>query len=84
MRHVYHVRIWASIGKIVYRASRKDVNIIYFELRHFNTADLICDAFKDDREVIGGVLSQKCSALNKRNQPVPIRPPDNAGHDVAH
>ena len=74
--------VWANIGKIVYGASRNDVNNIYFELRHFNTADLICDAFKDDMKVIGGVPSQECSApYLKRNQPVP---PEKAAQDVAH
>ena len=64
--------IWANVGKIVYGASRKDVNNIYFELRHFNTADLIRDAFKDDLEVIGGVLADECSKLYiKRHEPVP-------------
>jgi len=74
--------IWANIGRIVYGASRKDVNSIYFELRHFNTADLICDAFRNDLEVIGGVLAGECSKLYiKPNESVP---PDKLQGDVAH
>lgn len=74
--------VWANIGRIVYGATRKDVNSIYFELRHFNTADLIRDAFKDDLEVVGGVLAQECSALYvKKHEPVP---PDKSAHDTVH
>jgi tRNA(adenine34) deaminase len=74
--------IWANIGRIIYGAGRNDVNSIYFELRHFNTADLIRDAFKDDLEVLGGVLSEECSTLYvKRNEPVP---PEKSTRDIAH
>jgi len=74
--------ILANIGRIIYGAGRNDVNSIYFELRHFNTADLIRDAFKDDLEVLGGVLSEECSALYvKRNEPVP---PEKSTRDIAH
>ena len=65
-----------------YGAGRNDVNSIYFELRHFNAADLIRDAFKDDLEIIGGVLSEECSSLYvKRNEPVP---PEKSARDIAH
>ena len=39
---------------------------MYFEARHFNTADFIRDAFKNDIEVAGGVLAAECAALYYR------------------
>jgi len=74
--------IWANIGRIVYGASRKDVNSIYFELRHFNTADLICDAFRNDLEVISGVLADQCSKLYVK--PHEAVPPNKLEGDTVH
>ena len=55
--------IWAKIGRIVYGATRNDVHSMYFDARHFNTADLVADAFRDDLEIIAGVLANECSNL---------------------
>src|SRR5438270_2468486 len=74
--------IWANIGRTVYGASRKDVNSIYFELRHFNTADLICDAFRNDLEVISGVLADQCSKLYVK--PHEAVPPNKLEGDTVH
>lgn len=71
-----------TAGKLSTEPARQPVNSIYFELRDFNTADLIYEAFKDDLQMMGGMLSQDLLgiALNE-NQPVP---PHKAAHDVAH
>jgi len=58
--------LWAKVSRIVFGASRNDVHSMYFEERHFNTADFICDAFKNDVEVTGGVLAQECAELYYR------------------
>jgi len=58
--------LWAKVGRIVFGASRNDVHSMYFEERHFNTADFIRDAFKSDMEVVGGVLAEECAALYYR------------------
>ena len=64
--------IWANIGRIVYGATRADVNSIYFEVRQLNTSDFVRDAFKADSQVVGGVLAKECSALYlKKFEPVP-------------
>lgn len=55
--------IWAKIGRIVYGAERAQVHEMYFEDRHFDTADFIKDAFRDDLEVTGGLLAEECAAL---------------------
>jgi len=55
--------IWAKIGRIVYGAERGQVHEMYFEDRHFNTADFIRDAFKDDIVLRGGVLASECAKL---------------------
>ena len=55
--------IWAKIGRIVYGAGRGQVHEMYFEDRHLDTADFIHDAFKDDIELKGGVLSGECASL---------------------
>lgn len=55
--------IWAKVGRIVYGATRNDVHELYFDARHYNTADLIQDAFRDDIELIGGVLAEECARL---------------------
>ncbi|MBV8705570.1 MAG: nucleoside deaminase [Acidobacteriaceae bacterium] len=53
--------IWAKITRIVYGATRNDVHSMYFDTRHFNTADLIRDAFREDMEIVGGVLAGECA-----------------------
>ena len=55
--------LWAGVSRIVYGAGRDDVNHIYFESRHRDTFDFICDAFRDDLEIEGGVLRQDCAKL---------------------
>ena len=55
--------IWASIGRIVYGAARKDVHQMYFENRHLDVLDIIDDAFRDDMTANGGVLEAECAAF---------------------
>jgi tRNA(adenine34) deaminase len=71
--------LWAGVSRIVFGAGREDVNAVYFETRHANTIDFICDAFRNDLEVSGGVLRQECASLyRKRDEPMP------RGNDPAH
>ena len=53
--------IWAKIARIVYGATRNDVHSMYFDTRHIDVSDLIRDAFRDDMEMVGGVLAGECS-----------------------
>jgi tRNA(adenine34) deaminase len=53
--------IWAKIGRIVYGATRNDVHSMYFDEKHFNTADLVADAFREDLEIVAGLLAEECS-----------------------
>ena len=69
--------LWAGVSRIVYGASRNDVNSIYFESRHFDTADFINQAFRDDMEVMGGVLSEECATFYLKSD-------DNPPNDPAH
>jgi tRNA(adenine34) deaminase len=55
--------VWAGISRIVYGATRKNVNTIYFDTRHSNTADLIGDCYRDDIKIEGGVLEEECCRL---------------------
>jgi hypothetical protein len=55
--------LWVGISRIVYGAGRDDVNSVYFESRHFDTSDFIRQAFRNDMEIEGGVLSDECSSL---------------------
>jgi tRNA(adenine34) deaminase len=55
--------VWAKISRIVYGAGRGDVHAMYFDERHFNTADLVRDAFRNDIEITEGVLRDDCRAL---------------------
>ncbi len=55
--------IWARIGCIVFGAGRHEVHASYFEGRHLNTIDFINDAFRDDLEVVPGILGQQCATL---------------------
>lgn len=63
--------IWAKIGRIVYGATRADVHSMYFDARHFNAAQLIADAYRDDIEITGGVLSEECARFYFRPQDHP-------------
>ncbi|MBV9572938.1 MAG: nucleoside deaminase [Acidobacteriales bacterium] len=58
--------IWAKITRIVYGATRNDVHSMYFDTRHFNASDLIRDAFRDDMEIVGGVLARECTQFYYR------------------
>lgn len=53
--------IWAKISRIVYGATRGDVHSMYFDSKHFNAAQLIADAYREDISIVGGVLSEECS-----------------------
>ena len=53
--------IWGKIRRIVYGATRNDVHSMYFDSRHTNTSDLIRDAFRDDLEIVAGVLANQCA-----------------------
>ncbi len=55
--------VWAHLSRIVYGATRKDVHSMYFDARHLNAAELIADAYREDLEIVGGVLSEECAAL---------------------
>ncbi len=55
--------VWAGIRRVVYGAGRRDVHADYFDARHLNASDLIRDAFRDDMEIVGGVLREECAAL---------------------
>ena len=55
--------IWARIGRVVYGAGRHQVHESYFEGRHLDTMDFINDAFRDDLDVVGGVLGDECATL---------------------
>jgi len=55
--------IWAGISRIVYGATRANVNSVYFETRHANTADFVRDSFRNDLEIRSGVLEMECSSL---------------------
>ncbi|MCA0978525.1 nucleoside deaminase [Qipengyuania flava] len=55
--------IWAGVSRIVYAAGRDDVHEMYFEDRHLSTLDYVADAYKDDLELVGGVLAQECAQL---------------------
>ena len=69
--------LWAGISRIVYGAGRNDVNSVYFESRHFDTADFVGKAFRDDLEVKGGVLSEECAGFY-------LKPNETAPSDPAH
>lgn len=55
--------IWGKISRIVFGATRNDVHSMYFDAKHINTADLIRDAFREDLEIVGGVLAEECAQL---------------------
>ena len=55
--------IWSRIGRVVYGAGREDVHKMYFEDRHLDTMNFIRDAYRDDVEVVEGVMAEECAAL---------------------
>ncbi|MGI4951900.1 MAG: nucleoside deaminase [Janthinobacterium lividum] len=55
--------IWSRIGRIVYGAGREDVHSMYFEDRHLDTMNFIHDAYREDMEVVAGVMAAECAAL---------------------
>jgi tRNA(adenine34) deaminase len=55
--------IWGKISRVVFGATRNDVHSMYFDAKHINTADLIRDAFREDLEIVGGVLAEECAQL---------------------
>jgi tRNA(adenine34) deaminase len=44
-------------------AGRDDVHPQYFEDRHLDTVDFICDAFRKYLMLQGGLMAQQCAAL---------------------
>ncbi len=55
--------IWSRIGRVVYGAGREHVHKMYFEDRHLDTMNFIRDAYRDDMEVVAGVMAEECAAL---------------------
>lgn len=55
--------VWAKITRVVYGATRGDVHSMYFDSKHFNAAQLIEDAYKEDICITGGVLSDECAGF---------------------
>jgi len=55
--------IWSRIGRVVYGAGREHVHKMYFEDRHLDTMNFIRDAYRDDIEVVAGVMAGECAAL---------------------
>ena len=55
--------IWSRIGRIVYAAGRDDVHRMYFEDKHLDTMNFVHDAYRDDLEVVEGVLRDEVVEL---------------------
>lgn len=55
--------IWSRISRVVYGARREQVHMMYFEDRHLSTMDFIADAYRDDLDLVPGVLAEECAAL---------------------
>lgn len=55
--------IWAKISRIVFGASRADVHSMYFDARHINAVDLVHDAFRNDLELVSGILAEECASF---------------------
>jgi tRNA(adenine34) deaminase len=70
--------VWARISRIVYGATRCDVNSMYFDAKHVNAADLIRDAFQENIQISGGVLANECSRFYYRPEDNP--PPGKRTH----
>lgn len=71
--------IWAGVSRIVYGATRDDVHSIYFASKHVDTDDHIRNAYRNDIEVVSGVLADECSAFYLKREDA--APPDT---DPAH
>jgi tRNA(adenine34) deaminase len=71
--------VWARIDRIVYGAGRGDVDAVYFEQRHHDTADLARDAMGKKVEVTGGVLADECARFYRR----PVAPSVNGVLETA-
>lgn len=65
--------IWGGVRTIIYGAERHQVHKMYFEDRHFDTADFIRDAFRADMRIEGGILAGECAALYYRPDDDPPR-----------
>ena len=55
--------IWSKVGRIVFGAGREDVHRMYFEARHIDTLDFICNAYRADLTFTSGVLRNECVKL---------------------
>ncbi len=53
--------LWAGISRIVYGAGRGDVHEHYFAERLQNTEDLVASAYRNDIEIVAGVLREECA-----------------------
>ena len=58
--------IWAKIGHVIYGAERHQVHPMYFEDRHLTTQDFLRDSYRQDLEMRGGLLSERCATLYLR------------------
>src|ERR1700761_2513932 len=58
--------IWSKVGRIVFGAGREDVHKMYFEARHVDTLQFVTKAYRDDLEIVGGVLRDECAKLYYR------------------
>ena len=71
--------LWAGISRIVYGAGRGDVHEHYFAERVLNTEDLIAGAYRNDLEIVSGVLREECARFY-----LSPRDPAPPGPDPAH
>ncbi|WP_310106400.1 nucleoside deaminase [Sphingomonas sp. BE138] len=55
--------IWLKVRRVVNDAGRDDVHRMYFEAKHVDTLGFTTDAYRDDIEIDGGCLADKCAAL---------------------
>ncbi len=53
--------VWSKISRIVYGATRVDVHSMYFDAKHLNAPQLVADAYRDDIEILGGLLADECA-----------------------
>lgn len=63
--------VWAKISRVVFGATRNDVHSMYFDTKHINATDLVGDAFREDLEMVGGVLAEECTEFYYRPQDQP-------------
>jgi tRNA(adenine34) deaminase len=72
--------LWSGISRIVYGAGRADVHPLYFAERLQNTEDLIADAYRNDIEMVSGILRDECAQfyLTPRD---PAPPDPDPAHD---